>query len=324
MITLSTAEYTIIRQAPESGLSMNPIAKGQSGTDHTHMNHQPDIPPLSPPQMTPGNSAASLWSTWPSSRILGLAVVLMAGDFVLQIIFYTMGGGLFLPVLLGTVGGVLVPLYLLARRAALPARQDFSLWWPQPLILVVAGLMAVAALSPTSLLAQLSLRLHPPDPAWTAFMAENMPTGPMATLLAFFTVVVAAPLAEELIFRGLLHRLAARAWGPLPAIVISSLVFGVVHGEPWYLFGLIGIGVVLAIVYEATGSVLACWITHMVHNGVSLAMMIWSDESTAEVAPLTITDWSIAAGSLVLLVLLSLFLLQARRPRRTNKNPDQG
>jgi membrane protease YdiL (CAAX protease family) len=247
----------------------------------------------------------------------------MAGDFVLQIVFYSLGGGLFWPVLLGTIGGVFVPVYLIARNAGLPLRADFSLHWRHPVILLGAGLMAVAALAPTALLAQLSLRLHPPGPEWTAFMAESMPEGPAAIALAFLTVVVLAPLAEEIVFRGLLHRLAAQVWGRWPAVIISSLVFGVVHGEPWYLFGLIGIGMVLAVVYEATGSVLACWITHVVHNGVSLTMMIWSDQPTSEAARLSLLDWVIASGSLVLLVLLGAFLLQSYRPVRTVKNPDQ-
>ncbi len=323
MITLSGDNCTFIPPIVAAKLIVNPIANTAAGHDHVPMNNQPDMPPLSPAQQAPRQPAPSLWSTWPSVHIFGLAVALMAGDFVMQIIFFSVGGGLFLPVLLGTVGGVFVPLYLLARNANLPARYDFSLWWRQPLIMVASALMAVTALAPTSLLAQLSTRLHPPTPSWTAFMNESMPEGTPAIILAFFTVVIAAPLAEELIFRGLLQRLFARAWGPWPAIIVSALIFGIIHGEPWYLFGLIGIGVVLAVVYEATGSVLACWITHMVHNGISLAMMIWSDQPTDEVVPLTTTDWAIAAGSLVLLVLLSRFLLQTRPLVTARKNPDQ-
>lgn len=265
----------------------------------------------------------SIWSTWPPARIVGLAVLLMASNMVLQIIFYGLGGGLFIPVLMGTVGGVFVPIYLIGRSTGLPLRNDFSLHWPQPIVLVASALMAIAALAPTSLLAQLSLRLHPPDPEWAAFMAESMPDSTLGIVLAFLTVVIAAPLAEEIIFRGLLHRLFSRMWGIWPATAISALIFGIVHGEPWYLFGLIGVGIVLAIVYEATGSVLACWVTHMVHNAVSLGMMLWSDQPTSESMALTTTDWLIAGGSLVALVLLSAFLLQYRRPQVIQENPDQ-
>jgi len=285
------------------------------------MNYQPDSPSHPPTRRRAPFHGLSLWHTWPTARILGLTIMLMLGDFVVQIIIYALGGGLFLPVLLGTVGGVLVPLYYVARHFALPYQRDFSLHWPPPVILAGAALMAVAALAPTSLLAQLSLRLHPADPTWITFMNDNMPTGPAAITLAFLTVVVAAPLAEELIFRGLLYRLTARMWGPWAAAIISSLVFGIVHGEPWYLFGLIGIGLVLAVVYQATGSVLACWITHMVHNGISLAMMLWSSQPTDEIAPLTTTDGLIAAGSLVVLVLLGRYLLQVGEPRRVDRDP---
>ena len=84
---------------------------------------------------------------------------------------------------------------------------------------LVAGLAALA----TATLLGLGLSLHR---GWG--------------LLAFGAVVVVGPLAEEIIFRGLIHRVFSRTWGPWPAIIASALVFGLVHGEPWYLLGLVG------------------------------------------------------------------------------------
>jgi len=254
----------------------------------------------------------SLWTQWPAPRILGLAMLLMTADFILQIVFYTLIGGLFVPVLLGTIGGVILPLAWLAQRNQLPFRQDYGLIMPSTRAAWLSGLIALAALAPTSLLAQWSLSLHPPDPTWASFMADSMPEGAVETGLAILTVVILAPLAEELIFRGFIHRLAARKWGSLAATVISSLIFGIIHGEPWYLFGLVGIGFVLALVYEATGSVIACWITHMVHNAVSLAMMLSSDQPTSEAVPLTTIDFLIGAGSLVMLIILMQVLRRSR------------
>lgn len=285
----------------------------------TAMNHDPDI--FRTPRPGP---ATSMWTTWPPLRILALVVMLMAGNFSLQMIFFSLGGGLFLPVLIGAVGGVAVPLYYVATGANLPLRDDYSLHRPPPVMLAAAALVAVAALSPTSLLAQFSLRLHPADPQWMRFMAEAMPTGPAGIALAFVAVVVAAPLAEELVFRGLLHRLASHLWGPWPAAILSALIFGLLHGEPWYLFGLIGIGLVLALVYEATGSVLACWVTHAVHNAVSLGMMLWGEGAAGDPPPLTAVDWLIAAGSTLLLALLLAFLWQGRYPRPRHRDAGQG
>ncbi|MFT5232492.1 MAG: membrane protease YdiL (CAAX protease family) [Candidatus Krumholzibacteriia bacterium] len=270
------------------------VANSRSATDHWPMDNFQTSPPPS----------LSLWDRWPAPRILGLAILLMATNFILQMVFYTLIGGLFVPVLMGTIGGVILPLGWLAQRNHFPYRTDYSLTTPKPVTALLSGLVALAALVPTSLLAQWSMSLHPPDPEWASFMAENMPSGAVETGLAILTVVILAPLAEELIFRGFIHRLASRKWGPLAATVISALIFGLIHGEPWYLFGLVGIGIVLALVYETTGSVLACWITHMVHNAVSLGMMLANSQPTSEVAPVTITDGLIGAVSLMVLVVL--------------------
>jgi membrane protease YdiL (CAAX protease family) len=51
--------------------------------------------------------------------------------------------------------------------------------------------------------------------------------------------VVAAPFVEELFFRGILLHRWARRWGTGPAVVASSILFAVLHGE-WvghFLFG---------------------------------------------------------------------------------------
>jgi hypothetical protein len=175
--------------------------------------------------------------------------------------------------------------------------------------------MAVATLVPTSMLAELSLRLTPADPEAAAFMQENMPTSPPGMVLAFISVVVVAPLAEEIIFRGLLCRLASGLWGPLAATVVSSLVFGILHGEAWILFGLIGVGAVLALVFQATGSVTACWTTHAVHNAISLYFIIQQGPTPIEPSPITVQDWAWTVVSVVAVVFIGKYLL-AYRPAK--------
>jgi membrane protease YdiL (CAAX protease family) len=287
------------------------------------MNNQPDMPPVPSRHENPQEPATSLWATWSPLAIIGLILVLMISNVILQGIFYALTGDLFVPAMLGAIGGVILPLYILIQRLHLPFRYDFSLDRTHPWVLVISGLVAIAALAPTSLLAQWSLHLQPPTPEWLALMDQAMPTGALAIIMTILTVVVVAPLAEELLFRGLLHRLASRHWGPVMATVISALFFGLIHGEPWYLFGLVGIGVVLALVYEATGSILACWVTHMVHNAVSLGLMLWTNEATSVSVPITLVDALIAGGSLVFLVLLLVYLFRAHRPTRTYEHPDQ-
>jgi membrane protease YdiL (CAAX protease family) len=258
-----------------------------------------------------------LWETWSRGRILGLATMLMAGNFFFQVLFYVAREDLFLPVLAGAVAGVLLPVTLIARRWGFSLRRDFGLSASHPVILAAAALMAVCSLVPTSLLAELSLRLHPADPQWENFFQEHLPTTTFEIILAVVTVVAVVPLAEEIIFRGLLHRLLSSLWGAAPAAVISAIVFGIVHGEPWFLFGLIGVGLMLAFIYEATGSVTACWVAHAVHNSISLWVMLNNEGGIAESQSVTGQDWGLAAVSVLGMLLVGRFLLATRKDRST-------
>jgi membrane protease YdiL (CAAX protease family) len=262
--------------------------------------------PRLPPAPAPG-----LWESWGRGRLLALAALLVMGNFACQIFWYSRGGGLFAPVLFGAVGGVILPLLVLGRRWRWRPARDFGLDRPTPVAAAGAVLMALAALAPGSLLAHLSQRLHPVDAEWLTHYTQNLPRSPGDIAIAIAAVVVAGPLAEELIFRGLVHRVFSRTWGPWPAIVASALVFGLVHGEPWYLLGLVAVGAMLAFVWETTRSLTACWLAHAVHNGVSLGVMVAEGPAGAQPQAPTPVDLAVAAASLAMLVLVGRWLRRA-------------
>ena len=55
---------------------------------------------------TPEPEPKGPWNTWGNGRIVGLAALLIAGNFLVQIIVYAAGGGLFAPVLAGAIAVV--------------------------------------------------------------------------------------------------------------------------------------------------------------------------------------------------------------------------
>ena len=93
-------------------------------------------------------------------------------------------------------------------------------------------------------------------------------TGGWYVLLAFAVlVVVGAPLAEELAFRGLLWSgLAKRGAASWVSIVVTAAAFAVIHFEPVRMLVLFSIGVVLGIVRWRTRSLGACIVAHAVNN----------------------------------------------------------
>ena len=94
-----------------------------------------------------------------------------------------------------------------------------------------------------------------------------------AALLAVLAVVM-APFFEELFFRGFLFRGLARSWGwPLGALV-SGAIFGAIHLQLTVFFPLFVLGVVLAWVYQRTGSLWTSITLHAVFNGISVIAWI--------------------------------------------------
>jgi len=77
--------------------------------------------------------------------------------------------------------------------------------------------------------------------------------------------VLGAPIFEEFIFRGLIYRGLRRSIHPAFAVLISSLVFAFVH-PTMSIIPVAILGVLTAIVFEVTGSLMGPMITHAVYN----------------------------------------------------------
>ena len=88
-----------------------------------------------------------------------------------------------------------------------------------------------------------------------------------------FMMAVFGPVCEELVFRGILYRGYLKSGNALKAVLLSSLLFGLIHmnfNQAPYAFAL---GVSMALLMEATGSLLAPVLMHMVFNAQSVVLM---------------------------------------------------
>jgi membrane protease YdiL (CAAX protease family) len=99
-------------------------------------------------------------------------------------------------------------------------------------------------------------------------IAEDFGTVPVQVLL----IVVAAPISEEVCFRGMLFGGLRERLPRLAAALISGLIFGGLHATtgisavpPLIIFGF-----VLALLYEKTGSIIPGILLHMLNNSVAL------------------------------------------------------
>ncbi|WP_229258313.1 CPBP family intramembrane glutamic endopeptidase [Duganella rivi] len=86
--------------------------------------------------------------------------------------------------------------------------------------------------------------------------------------------VIAAPLCEEFIFRGLIYGGLRRSMKAAPAMVMSAAVFAVVH-PPISMLPVFVLGLCAAWAYERSKTLLAPMLVHAVYNAVILSLQPW-------------------------------------------------
>lgn len=142
--------------------------------------------------------------------------------------------------------------------------------------------------------------------------------GDFAMIIA---VVILAPICEELFFRGLIFR-ALRDGGarfvPLPvsiaaAALISGLCFAAVHNAPGQeaQFAILVIsGILWAVLYEISGSILAPILVHAVNNAMSAQFtMVSNPDVTLSAAWL---GWIVPAGPVIVIGLMMILRAMLR------------
>ena len=187
----------------------------------------------------------------------------------------------------GQAGGNLVAMWILSiTRGTGSFRRDFGLtieirsWWGIP---AGFGLQIVVVLITAPL-----LELLFPDGApqqEVASLTEDTTTL-VERLLIVAMVGVAAPVVEEMLFRGMLLSRLVRSMSPTWAVLVQALLFGAIHlldpSAVAALPGLVMIGAVLGYAAIRTGNLS---LPIMLHAGVNLTAAI------ALMFGAELTDW---------------------------------
>lgn len=99
------------------------------------------------------------------------------------------------------------------------------------------------------------------------------PNGIGLLLLALLVTAVAAPICEEIFFRGMLFRLLQTRVPLSAAVVLSAVAFGLAHASPVVSLALLPtfmfMGIVLALVYSRTGWLTNSILLHGLSNAVA-------------------------------------------------------
>jgi len=230
---------------------------------------------------------------WGLGEVVGIGVVFM---FAIPVVASALGLGLspslgevavFALVQNGAFIGL--SLYVVRRRYGLPAaelgvRLDR---WPS---WAVGGLIAGALSIPVSMQAEEAAiviigyftgRARAEAMAEQEHLADVLTSilqGPLTTaqlILIFALVCVLVPIGEELFFRGFVFT-TLRRWGVALASVLSALFFAAVHEQVVHFLPIFLLGVILALLYQRTRSLLPSIVVHAANNVVAILGVLYN------------------------------------------------
>lgn len=156
------------------------------------------------------------------------------------------------------------------RKKRISAKQLGWSRWPywRDILLSFAAIILYYVLSGLLMLA--AMKFIPGFNAnQTQDVGYNRLSGQFEYFLAFVTLVILVPAAEETLFRGYLYGKLRKNASIVISILITSLVFAVLHGAWNVGIDVFAMSVVSCILRETTGSLWSSVLLHMLKNGIA-------------------------------------------------------
>jgi membrane protease YdiL (CAAX protease family) len=221
--------------------------------------------------------------------------------------------GLALAPLIGTVA----PLVTIVRHLGLPVRRELRLSGLPPRSALLAVIVPAAALPVAYALGVANARWIPPLPENFDLYEELVPRGAVTFIGGLLGIVVLAPLAEELVFRGLVLRVFVRHMGLPLALLLSAALFAASHAAPWMLLPMTFLGVVLGLTAWATRSLTAAWIGHGLFNlAAYIELALTHDPHSSRLEAWSSQPLVWATGAILLSLALALLVHGRTAARR--------
>ena len=193
---------------------------------------------------------------------------------------------------------------------------------------VVASLypvMALLCIGANILLSETDniLRTMLPAPEWVMETLLELVEGRQSLWGSVLILVIVAPITEELLFRGLILDGFLRRYTIRKSILMSALLFGVFHLNPWQFVGAFVVGALFAWWRVQTGSILPGILGHAFYNAIPMLVLGMKIEipgySSDPTGPIQLQPWWFDLLGVMLFV-TAFFILQQRFAERVPSN----
>ena len=206
------------------------------------------------------------------------------------------------------VGVPLLIVYTIRQRKTQIHSFNFSIENPRIIPFVILGAMALLF----GVVSPIAGSIPMPDFLKEAFMKLGGQTG----VFSFILMVIAAPILEELIFRGIILDGLLKNYSPWKSILLSSFLFGLVHLNPWQFITGMVIGIFAGWIYYNTRSVKYAILIHAAANSTGFITRLFLKDSDIDMDASVLemygngTNLVLVIGGSILVLLLCLYFLK--------------
>lgn len=113
-----------------------------------------------------------------------------------------------------------------------------------------------------------------------------------------------AGVCEEVLFRGFIQNGLHNHWGPLKAVIVTAILFGVFHLDPWRSPGAALLGLLAGYLVVRTGSLYTAITLHMTSNTLGQVL------SFTDTLPEDNTQWLLLIGLSLVLIFIVLVIME--------------
>ncbi|MFA5191117.1 MAG: type II CAAX endopeptidase family protein [Verrucomicrobiia bacterium] len=159
--------------------------------------------------------------------------------------------------------GAILTLGALLTKA--PLREVFPM---QPIRFALVLPLILSMLGAVIVLSEVDnwMRSMLPMPRWLVEFFADLMTAKNGFWGSLFTLSFVAPVTEELFFRGLVMRGFLSRYSVCTSVLVSSLLFGIIHLNPWQLVSATMLGLLFGWWFVRTRSLLPCLAGHALAN----------------------------------------------------------
>jgi hypothetical protein len=220
--------------------------------------------------------------------------------------------------------GIILPVYAITRRFPTGLRRQLLIRRPRFFLTLYVVLATFAVVVIVDYIYAVSQTFMEPAADYVEGLKKLKPTGAVAIAVTYLGICVLVPLAEEIVFRGLVQRIFSRNMGPVFAMLLAGAFFGVIHLTPQLLLSMIVFGVFLGYLFMATSNLTYPILAHCILNTVSyFQLLVVPEDKLASVPPYAQEHWVLALSLAVLVYFLVRIKKGASDLSKTPQDPGE-